>query len=229
MGTVYRAVQPALQRDVALKIVARDRLSEARAHERFRREALAAARVEHPHVLPIHDVGERPEGFYIAMRLVDGPNLGQLIQHSGPLPLPRALRLLQQLAGALDALHRHGIVHCDLKPRNVLVDEPGETEHAYLTDFGIAWVSGEEPAPCRGTRAYAAPEQRRGERVDARADIYALGCLLHEMLTGLPPRSARGLPGSPVDAVLRRALADDPRDRYASAGALANAALTGSS
>ena len=193
-----------------------------------------AASLEHPNVVPIHDAGEIDGQLYIAMRLVEGSDLKAVLRE-GPLEPARAVRMLEQIAGALDAAHARGLVHRDVKPSNVLLDE---REHAYLADFGLSRYLGDAalplgPAKSLGTADYVAPEQIRGEEVDGRADVYALGCMLYECLAGVPP-FRRGtdaatlyaqleeappvLPG--LEEVLPRALAKEPAERYATCGEL---------
>ncbi len=193
-----------------------------------------AASLEHPNVVPIHDAGEIDGQLYIAMRLVEGSDLKAVLR-DGPLEPARAVRVLEQIAGALDAAHARGLVHRDVKPSNVLLDE---REHVYLADFGLSRYLGDAaiplgPAKSLGTADYVAPEQIRGEEVDGRADVYALGCMLYECLAGAPP-FRRGsdaatlfaqleeeppiLPG--LEAVLPKALAKEPADRYGTCGEL---------
>ena len=180
MGVVYRAHDLALDRDVALKLLAPHLADDVSFRERFLRESRLAASLEHPNVVPIHDAGEIDGQLYIAMRLVDGTDLKQLLRE-GPLDPARAIHIVEQIAGALDAAHARGLVHRDVKPSNVLLDEH---EHAYLADFGLSRYLGEAGAALGaenslGTIDYVAPEQIRGEEIDGRADVYALGCLLY--------------------------------------------------
>ena len=251
MGAVYRARQEALDRVVALKVVAAPHADDPQFRERFRREARAAASVEHPHVVPIFEADEWEGRLYLAMRLVHGTDLATLVRREGHLEPPRGLRLVKQIASALDAAHGHGLVHRDIKPANVLVAEEHGGEHAYLTDFGIAKRRGSETGLTKtgnvvGTLDYLAPEAFRGEPVGAPADVYALGCVTYEVLTGELPfpkgsdaavisahlhESAPSLGDSTVelpdalDAVVRTALAKEPEERFPSAGALAEQAL----
>jgi len=190
MGVVYRARDLALDRDVALKLLAPRLADDSSFRERFLTESRVAASLEHPNVIPIHDAGEIDGQLYIAMRLVDGTDLKALLR-DGPLEPPRAVRVLEQVAAALDAAHARGLVHRDVKPSNVLLDE---REHVYLADFGLSRYLGDAaaqlgPAKSLGTADYVAPEQIRGEQVDGRADVYALGCMLYECLAGEPPFS----------------------------------------
>ena len=188
MGVVYRAHDLALDRDVALKLLAPHLADDVSFRERFLTESRVAASLEHPNVVPIHDAGEIDGQLYIAMRLVEGSDLKEVLR-DGPLEPARAVRVLEQIAGALDAAHARGLVHRDVKPSNVLLDEGG---HVYLADFGLSRYLGDAalplgPAKSLGTADYVAPEQIRGEEVDGRADVYALGCMLYECLTGQPP------------------------------------------
>jgi non-specific serine/threonine protein kinase len=245
MGTVYRARDHALERPVALKVIAAAHSADRRFRDRFRAECHLAARIEHPGVLPIFRSGQDRGRLFFAMRFVEGEDLAAVLRR-GPLDPERAVAIVGQIAGALDAAHAAGLVHRDVKPANVLLDG----DHAYLTDFGVAvephgdirltstgqWV---------GTLAYAAPEQIRGGTIDARADVYALGGLLHHCLTGeLPfpaadelavisahlveprPRPSRVNPAvsRAFDDVVGRAMSTDPAHRFASAGAMAAAA-----
>jgi streptogramin lyase len=247
MGVVYRAFQPALERVVALKVIAPSLAEDEGFRLRFVRESKAAASIDHPNVIPIYSAGDEDGVLYLAMRYVDGDDLRTVIRHEGPLEPRRAAHIVAQVASALDAAHAAGLVHRDVKPANVLL---ARGDHAYLTDFGLTKQLGGESATRSGhwvgTLGYVAPEQIRGERVDARADVYALGCVLFHALTGHapfsrendtatlfahindPPPSVRdsvpSLPGA-FDAVLGRALAKDPDERYQSAGDLGRAAL----
>ena len=248
MGVVYRAVQLDLDRPVALKLIAPSLAQEPSFRERFMRESRAAAAIDHPHVIPIHYAGESDGTLYIAMRHVEGPDLRTLVRAQDRIDPARAARIVAQIGAALDAAHARGIVHRDVKPENVLI---GSGEHAYLTDFGLTKRLDSSAAPTRaggwvGTLGYVAPEQIRGERVDARADVYALGCVLVFTLTGHapfrregdeatlwahlsepPPRPSADVAGIPeaLDDVVGRALAKDPADRFPSAGDLGRAAL----
>jgi DNA-binding beta-propeller fold protein YncE len=243
MGVVYRATQLALDRTIALKVVAPVLVDDPLVRDRFVREARSAASLEHPHVIPIHYAGEEAGVGYIAMRHVDGDDLRQLVRHEGPIAPHRAARLIAQVAAALDAAHAAGLVHRDVKPANVLL---GPDDHVYLTDFGLTKCLAEASAATHtggwiGTLDYVAPEQIRGERVDARTDVYALGCLLYFLLAGRVPFTGEGherklwahltepappLDGLPAfDRVIARATAKRPADRYQSAGDLGRAAL----
>jgi serine/threonine protein kinase len=186
MGVVYRATQLSLQREVALKLVCADRVGETRFRQRFRREGILQAALEHPNVVCVHEAGDSPHGLFIAMRLVRGDSLNRLIGSPGLLA-GRSLRILAGVADGLDAAHRAGLIHRDVKPHNILVTG----DHGFLSDFGLSCSGDLESmtaGPSRaGTPAYMAPEQIRGERIDARSDIYAFGAVLYECLTGLPP------------------------------------------
>ena len=245
MGVVYRATQLSLERSVALKVIAPALADDDDFRKRFVAESKAAASVEHPNVIPVYYAGEREGVLFIVMRYVDGPDLRALVRAEDHLEPERAAHIVAQLGGALDAAHRHGLVHRDVKPANVLL---GEDDHAYLTDFGLTKRSAtstggglSRAGGWVGTLGYVAPEQIRGERVDARTDVYALGCVLVFALTGKAPYSGESdeatlwahlnapPPSESVppefEGVVARALAKDPSDRYLSAGDLGRAAL----
>ena len=248
MGVVYRAVQLDLDRAVALKLIAPGLAEDPTFRERFVRESRLAAAIDHPNVIPIYYTGEHDGALYIAMRYVEGSDLRTLVRASGRLEPPRAAHIVAQVASALDAAHERGIVHRDVKPANVLL---GSSDHAYLTDFGLTKRINSHSGSTRtggwvGTLGYVAPEQIRGERVDARADVYALGCVLFNTLAAGapyqrdsdeatlwahlhddPPSLAASAPEAPraLQAVIDRALAKDPDHRYPSAGDLGRAAL----
>ncbi len=245
MGVVYRATELTLDRIVALKLIAPALAGDPDFRTRFLRESRAAASIEHPNVLPIYYAGEHGDELYIAMRYVDGQDLRTLVRAAGSLPADRVAGIVAQVGAALDAAHERGLVHRDVKPANVLL---ASGDHAYLTDFGLAkhmesTAALSRPGGWVGTLGYVAPEQIRGERIDARTDVYALGCVLVHALTGKapfvrdseeatlwahlhapPPGAAEGV--SPAFAgVVGRALAKDPGERYPSAGDLGRAAL----
>ena len=188
MGVVYRAYDPKLKRAVAIKLLAPTLADDERFRERFLAETELAASLEHPNVVPIHDAGEDDGQLYLVMRFVEGGDLRRLLDAEAPLEPERAVAICSQVASALDAAHARGLVHRDVKPSNVLLDADG---HAYLADFGLTGSLGEDggapPLVFLGTPAYVAPEQIRGEPVDGRADLYSLGCLLHECLSGEAP------------------------------------------
>jgi DNA-binding beta-propeller fold protein YncE len=187
MGVVYRATDLSLQRPVALKLIAPELAEDERFRVRFLRESRLAASLDHPSVVPIHEAGEHDGQLYLAMRYVEGSDLKTLLEREGKLSPERAVAVLGQVADALDAAHRRALVHRDVKPANVLLDED---DHAYLTDFGIAQQLGgasTDSGRIVGTLDYLAPEQIRGDEVDGRADCYALACVLFECLAGSPP------------------------------------------
>ena len=230
MGVVYRATHLGLEREVALKVIARELADREGFRQRFLRESRLAASLDHPAVVPVFDSREVEGELLVAMRLVAGGDLRGLLDREGPLPPARAIALLGQVAGALDAAHAAGIVHRDVKPHNVLV----EGDRAFLTDFGLAKAldeSGVQPSAASvvGTAEYMSPEQWAGRAVGPSADVYSLGCVLFEALTGIAPfarKEAEREPQMPagLEAVIERATAKDPADRYPSAGALIAAA-----
>jgi DNA-binding beta-propeller fold protein YncE/predicted Ser/Thr protein kinase len=223
MGVVYRATHLALDRQVALKVIATHLAEDAGFKDRFLRESRLAARLEHPNVVPVYDAREEDGELIVAMRLVLGGDLKRRISEHGPLEPAEAVELLGQVAGALDAAHADGIVHRDVKPHNILL----EGGRAYLTDFGLAKAIGDSGvlsgASIAGTVEYMSPEQWRGEQIGPAADVYSLGCVMYEALTGIVPY-ARGAedtePEIPegLDAVIARAVDKDPARRYPSAG-----------
>lgn len=229
MGVVYRATHLALDRQVALKVIARQFAGDEAFRDRFLRESRLAARLDHPAVVPVLDAREEDGELIVAMRLIAGGDLRKRIEASGPLSPTEATALLGQVAGALDAAHAAGIVHRDVKPHNILL----EGERAYLTDFGLAKALGDSGvlsgASVVGTVEYMSPEQWRGEHVGPAADVYSLGCVLYEALTGVVPYARRAGDVEPqmpqgLDAVIERAVAPDPAERYATAGELIAAA-----
>jgi class 3 adenylate cyclase len=240
MGVVYRATDLSLDRPVALKLIAPEMAQDERFRARFLREPRLAASLDHPNVVPIYQAGEHGGQLYLAMRFVAGSDLASVLREHGTLGPERVLAILAQISGALDAAHRKGLVHRDVKPANVLLDED---EHAYLTDFGITKQlrgASTDTGRVMGTLDYLAPEQIRGERVDGRADCYALACVLYECLAGAPPfrrqseaetlwahmqEEPPSLAGyQALDAVLRTGLAKDREERYPSCSALLAAA-----
>ncbi|HEX6699037.1 MAG TPA: serine/threonine-protein kinase, partial [Solirubrobacteraceae bacterium] len=191
MGVVYRATQLVLQRPVALKLIATESAHDARFRERFQRESQLAASFDHPNVIPIYEAGEVDGSLFLAMRFVEGTDLGALIRAEGTLEPAHAVRIVAQAAAGLSAAHALGLVHRDVKPANVLI-AAGEDEHVYLADFGLTKHASSaagltQPGMFVGTLDYSAPEVIRGDPADARADVYALGCVLFHCLTGRPP------------------------------------------
>jgi YVTN family beta-propeller protein len=236
MGVVYRATDLSLERPVALKLIAPELAEDTHFRERFLRESRLAASLDHPGVVPIYEASQSDGQLFIAMRYVDGTDLKTLIEMEGRLAPDRALAILGQIADALDAAHQKGLVHRDVKPANVLLDEAG---HAYLSDFGLSKQLGgasTQTGQIMGTLDYLAPEQIRGEGLDGRSDEYALACLLYECLAGTAPfhreteaevlwghmqeapQSLRDHPA--LDSVLGKALAKNKEDRYESCGEL---------
>jgi len=249
MGEVYRAYDTVKGRTVALKLLPGEFAKNPGYPARFRREAHAAARLQEPHVIPIHDWGEIDGLLYIDMRLVEGSDLRTLLTRSGPMPPARAVRIVIQIGAALDAAHAAGLVHRDVKPENILITGERDSEFAYLVDFGIASdalaTQLTTAGSIIGTYAYMAPERFDDEPVTGKSDIYSLACVLYEALTGAKPYQASTISGlikahltSPAprvsttmqtipvgfDAVIARGMAKDPADRYASAGQFASAA-----
>ena len=248
MGVVYRATHVPLDREVALKLISPQFSTDDEFRRRFRREFRAMASIQHPHVIPIYHAGEENGLLYVTMRFVDGTDLARLLHKEKRLEPARAARLVGQIAEALDAAHAAGIVHRDVKPANILIDD-GET--ALLTDFGLmkdtrATTQITQAGTVIGTFDYAAPEQLREGPIDARADVYALGGVLYQALTGKvpypretaaatmlahldspPPSVLSVLPDASerLGAVVRRAMAKEPGARYPSAGDLGRAIL----
>jgi serine/threonine protein kinase len=255
MGVVYRARQKAPARTVALKVISAEFAEDPQFRTRFESEAAIAAQIEHPNVIPVYAVGEANGTLFIAMRFVEGLDLRALLTREPKLPPARAASIVDQVAQALDAAHAHGLVHRDVKPANILIATTGAREHIYLTDFGVSRrVAGTHgltgTGAFIGTIDYVAPEQARGEHVDARSDVYSLGCVLFQVLTGTVPFQvdndlaklyAHGSQPAPsalerdpslppaFESVLQRAMAKRPEDRYQSAGDLGRAALAASS
>jgi predicted Ser/Thr protein kinase len=247
MGTVYRALDLALDHERALKVLTPNLTRDRAFRERFQRESRLAAQLEDEGVVPIYGAGAADGRLYIAMRLVRGPDLHRMVTERGPLDLAHTIAVTASVAGALDAAQARGIVHRDVKPANILVEESRAGERVFLTDFGISrpdtgTTSITSTGQLLGTPDYISPEQIGGARADARADVYALGCVVCFLLTGEAPfhretavatmyahahaerpRPSLLEPGLPeaVDEVLARATAINPADRYPTAGGLA--------
>jgi serine/threonine protein kinase len=250
MGAVYAATRVSDGAPVALKLVLSEHASNTRFLRRFEREGRLASMLEHPHLVRVHEARREGEVAFMAMDFVEGIDLHGALAEAGPLHPVTAAGIVAQVGSALDAAHAEGLVHRDVKPGNVLLERREQGPHAYLTDFGLSrhadsksgitgtgqWV---------GTVSYAAPEQVQAAEVDGRTDVYALGCVLHEMLSGQvpyprdrevdkliahvtepPPRvtdRAEDVPEG-FDAVVRTAMAKSPEERFQTAGELARAA-----
>jgi serine/threonine protein kinase, bacterial len=245
MGEVYRAYDTRRERMVALKVLRTDVAADPSFQARFRRESRIAARLQEPHVIPVHDYGDIDGVLYIDMRLVEGPSLREQVRVDGMLPPARAVAIISQVAAALDAAHAAGLVHRDIKPENVLL----ANDFAYLVDFGIAYGGGEATVTKTGlvigSCAYMSPERLNGVPGGPASDVYSLSCLLFECLAGRAPFEADDIrqvmsahmfaaPPRPsverhgvtpaFDDVVARGMAKSPADRYGSAGELARAA-----
>ncbi len=249
MGLVYRAIDPLIERELAIKTLLPDLPEDivAEVRERFLREARAAGKLSHPNIVTVFDVGEQDGVGYIAMELVAGRSLQQILREPESLPFDTVAEIAAQVADALDHAHGHSIVHRDVKPGNVMVAPSGR---AKLTDFGIAWVpssSMTQTGAALGSPKYMSPEQATGQPVEPRSDVFTLGVLLYEMLTRRNPFSREDdvspfdvmdriaqEPHPPVreinpevpaafEQIIDRALAKKPEDRYASAAEMANA------
>src|SRR3954468_24635114 len=250
MGVVYRATQLALDRLVALKVIAPDLARDEAFRARFQRESRLAASIEHPNVLPVYEAGERDGVLFLAMRFVEGSDLKSLLNRESRIEPVRAARFVAQIAAALDAAHAAGLVHRDVKPANALL---ARDDHVYLTDFGLTKRAASGSAMTKtgqmvGTVDYVAPEQVEGGSVDARTDVYSLACVFYHLLTGHvpfdkptemaklfahvhedPPRPSDVVNGVPpeLDEVVVRGMAKKPTERFLSAGDLGRAALAG--
>ena len=250
MAVVFRAQDERLHRQVALKILSPALVADEEFRHRFIRESRSAAAVDDPHIIPVFEARDADGVLFIAMRYVPDGDAGTLVRRLGPLPIGRAAEIISAMASALDAAHAAGLVHRDVKPANMLVDaRPGRPDHVYLSDFGLtkgSWSSASltSTGHFMGTLDYCAPEQIRGQQVDARTDEYALACAAFMLLSGEPPfhrdegmavlyaqlsapppllTSRRSDLSPAVDEVLSRALAKAPEDRYASCGEFADA------
>lgn len=246
MGEVYQAYDTKTDRVVALKVLPHSMATDETFQARFRRESQAAAGINDPHVVPIHGYGEIDGRLYLDMRLIEGRNLGTMLQETEkPLGAAFAVTVVEQVANGLDSAHRLGLIHRDIKPSNILITG---RDFVYLIDFGLARTAGEKglttAGSTLGTLAYMAPERFEGGEVDARSDIYALTCVLYECLTGARPYPAESLEQqiaghmvSPIprpsdvdprlaafDEVIAKGMAKKPAQRYQSAGELAQAA-----
>src|SRR3954454_8731162 len=245
MATIFRARDGQLERDVAVKVLRPEYGADPDFVARFRHEAQSVASLNHPGIVAVYDYGTDPAGPYIVMELVDGEDLASIIRRSGPLPPRQAARVSSQVARAIAAAHDRGLVHRDVKPGNILVTRDGRVK---VTDFGIARALAESaltlPGTTLGSVHYFSPEQARGESATPASDIYSLGIVLYELLTGkrpwegdsaaaiatarltgsVPnPSSVRsGIPPA-LDAIDQRALAQQPQDRFGSAGEMADA------
>ncbi len=243
MSVVYLAHDPRLDRRVALKLLAPELSEDERFRERFLRESKLAASLDHPNVIPIFEAGEAEGVLFIAMRFVEGGDLKRLLAEEGPLEPARTVGILERVADALDAAHKRGLVHRDVKPGNVLISED---DHVYLSDFGLTKQAGSESGVTEtgqfvGTADYVSPEQIEHQDVSGRTDEYALACVLYECLTGQAPFRGESLMGvlwghmnrdatpasetneelpSEIDAVLARGMAKQPGERYATCGEL---------
>jgi serine/threonine protein kinase, bacterial len=246
MGEVYRAYDTVKDRTVAVKVLRAEMAADPAFQERFRRESRVAARLQEPHVIPVHDFGDIDGVLYIDMRLVEGGSLKDELRANGPLTPRRAASIISQVGAALDAAHADGLVHRDIKPENVLLTQD---DFAYLVDFGIAHAGGDPSVTTTGqiigSCAYMSAERFSGGQVGPSADVYSLTCLLYESLTGRPPFETGDLrqlmtahmfspPPRPsimrrginraFDDVVARGMAKTPGERFASAGELAKAA-----
>ncbi len=244
MSEVHRGVDTRLSRDVAIKVLRADLARDPQFQLRFRREAQNAAALNHPAIVAVYDTGEVESDFgplpYIVMEYVDGQTLREIVKTTGPMTQQKVIEVMADVCAALDFSHRHKIIHRDVKPANIMINRAGAVK---VMDFGIARALGEgqnvtQTAAVIGTAQYLSPEQARGEAVDARSDVYAVGCVLFELLTGEPPftgdspvavayQHVREDPRAPselnpaispaLDAVVLKALSKNPANRYQSA------------
>ncbi|MBV9350305.1 MAG: serine/threonine protein kinase, partial [Mycobacterium sp.] len=245
MGNVFRAHDTVMGRDVAIKVLPEEMGALPGYQERFRREALVAARLTEPHIVPIHDAGEIDGRLYLVMPIIDGVDLETVLKRKGPLSPTLAVKVVQQLATALTVAHKHGLVHRDIKPSNALITSD---EFVYLIDFGIAHYATAtkltQTGSVIGSFAYMAPERFRDGIADTTADVYSLACVLYECLTGTPPypgtieqqiaghlhldppKPSSLNPAIPAgfDDVIARGMAKKPEERYQAASELATAA-----
>jgi streptogramin lyase len=247
MSSVYLAEHVRLHRNVALKLMAPDLAQDERFRERFLRESQLAASFDHPNVVPVYDADEIDGVLYIAMRYVEGTDLRELLRRYSPLDPRRAVAIVGQAAAGLDAAHRRGLVHRDVKPGNILI---GEDDHVYVSDFGLTKQASSQSGLTAtgqlvGTVDYVAPEQIQGQPVDGRTDVYSLACMFYEALVGAkpfekdtevatiwahiqdqPPAPSAARPELPkgLDAVIARGMAKRPDDRYATCRELVDAA-----
>jgi serine/threonine-protein kinase len=242
MGTVFRAKDEQLGEMVALKVIAGAALLDPAAADRFRREASAARRISHPNVVRLHDIGEEQGVLFLSMEYIAGTSLAELIRRHGCLPPMQLRPIASQICGGLDAAHQAGVVHRDLKPQNVLIDDRQQVK---IIDFGLARLPHIEGMTATGlilgTPEYMAPEQIRGQAVDVRTDLYALGAVLYHALTGkppfagdspiaigfahcsqqlVPPSEVRREVPRPWSDLVVRAMHKDPSQRFASASEL---------
>jgi eukaryotic-like serine/threonine-protein kinase len=245
MATIYRARDNELERDVAVKLLRPEYERDPDFGTRFRQEARAAGSLNHPNIVSVYDFGNDPAGAYIVMELIDGEDLASVIRRTGAVPPRQAARLAADVASALAAAHARGIIHRDVKPANVLVSRDGRVK---VTDFGIARAVADAqltmPGLTMGSVHYFSPEQARGEPTTAASDVYSLGIVLYELLTGrrpwggdsaaaiamarlsgatpLPSAVRAGIPPA-LDAIVRRAMSRDPAQRYQTAGEMREA------
>ena len=238
MGIVYKALDPDIDRKVAIKTIRFDLASEETDNEeimeRFMREAQAAGKLTHPNIITIFDVGREEDLTYIVMQYIEGPSLQRLIAHGEKFSVPEVIKLMEQVCNGLDYAHQNGIVHRDIKPGNILLDN---NKRAYICDFGVARVDTStltQSGTAVGTPSYMSPEQVMGKKIDKRSDIFSIGCILYEFLTGRRPFEAenittviykineeppaiseikKGLPAG-FEKIVNKALAKDANDRY---------------